>query len=105
VYDSARGRRNAGFSQNVIASNLGLAEELADPIAQYLVEEGLLEWFSMGHLAITHRGIVEIETGIETPNQPTDHFPAVTEGGVAGGLAPQLPALLEQLGHLVSSAV
>jgi hypothetical protein len=198
VYDSARGRRNAGFSENAIASNLGFDEELAETIAQYLVEEGLLEWFSMGYLAITHRGIVEIEAGIETPDQPTDHFPPVvraetyihiggsmigsaiqqgttastqivggpidtqgaielmtgiraalaelalgadsqaeaeaelatidvqlaspkpkvsilresvtslrhiTEGAVAGGLAPQLPALLEQLAHAVSSAM
>jgi len=77
VYRDARGRTNAGFLSTTIAAELGFDEELSDTIAQYLVDEGLLRWFSMGHLAITHGGIVEIESGITSPERPTEHFPAV----------------------------
>ena len=77
VYDTARGRTNAGFLQTALAAELGFDDELSDTIAQYLVDEGLLRWFTMGHLAITHAGIVEIESGIAHPNAPTEHFPPV----------------------------
>jgi hypothetical protein len=45
-------------------------------IAQYLVDEGLLEWAALGGLmAITHWGIKEIEEAIAAPDKATEHFP------------------------------
>jgi hypothetical protein len=81
VYDASQERTNAGIRFREIGEQLGFDEGLADAIADYLVGEGLIEWHTFGHLAITHWGIVEIERGIATPTEKTEHFPSLVIAG------------------------
>lgn len=76
VYDKAAGNRMARMRMQEVAADLGLDEDEAFSVAQYLVDEGLLEWAAMGGLmAITHWGIKEIEEAIAAPDEATEHFP------------------------------
>lgn len=61
----------------MIAPAIGLSEEEADQIAQYLVDEGLLRWAAFaGVIEMTHFGIKEVEQARTQPDKPTVHFPA-----------------------------
>ncbi len=47
-------------------------------VAGYLKGEGLIETLSTEHftqVAITHKGRVEVEKALDSPDQPTDYFP------------------------------
>ena len=68
-----------------ISEMLGLNEDDARTIVQYLNNEGLLEINTHGFnvpryvdasLYIKHKGIVEVEQALSKPESPTPHFPA-----------------------------
>jgi hypothetical protein len=44
-------------------------------VVEYLADEGLLELPAGDLVAITHAGVLEVETALETPQQGTEHFP------------------------------
>jgi hypothetical protein len=61
-----------------MADAVGIERDSLEPLVQYLVDEGLLELFSMdGDLKITHAGIKEVEKARLNPERPTVHFPAI----------------------------
>src|SRR5437879_3192338 len=78
IYELTDGDQSKSVHLSEIAPLLGVSFEVADGIAQYLVEERLLEWSSFGHnIEITHAGVNEVEEALEAPNRATVHFPAV----------------------------
>lgn len=68
-----------------ISDILGLNENSARVIVQYLSNEGLLEITTHGFnvpryvdasLYIKHKGVIEVEQALSQPESPTPHFPA-----------------------------
>lgn len=61
-----------------LGSELGLDRPTVDRIFRFLSGEGLLKGVDLGGgISITHRGIVEVETALSKPDQPTHYFPPV----------------------------
>lgn len=59
-----------------IGNSLGLDRRTTADIAQYLRQEGLLEFSTVGGgIQITHFGIREVEEAMSNPQQPTQYFP------------------------------
>jgi hypothetical protein len=76
VYDATGGSRMGRVRMQEVATELALPQGDAANIAQYLVDEHLLEWAAMGGLMeLTHWGIKEIEESISAPDEATQHFP------------------------------
>jgi hypothetical protein len=79
VYDKTQGDRFTFTNLAEIAPVIGLSQEDAGRVGEYLVGEGLIEWaYFGGGIAITHRGIKEVELALSQPDRPTEHFsPAI----------------------------
>src|SRR5436309_709335 len=77
VYDESEGVAGRFLRFTDIGENLGFDEKHAEELADYLVEEGLLEWAAMGVISLTHRGLKEVEEALSAPDEPTEHFPAL----------------------------
>jgi hypothetical protein len=76
LYEILGGSRNKGINCDELGKKLGFSGEETDDIVEYLKEEGLLEFTSLGgQITITHRGIVEVETALLHPDEPTHYFP------------------------------
>jgi hypothetical protein len=77
LYDAGDGSERYYESYVVIGSAVGLEAREASEVADYLVGEGLAEWFTTdGGVSITHPGVVEVERSRTAPDQPTEHFAA-----------------------------
>ncbi len=69
IYEVAAGSTSSNVHQRDIAASLGYDEELADKIGQYLVDEGLLEFFTFGpRYVLTHEGVEEVEAALAAPD-------------------------------------
>jgi hypothetical protein len=78
VYRNTTGDRFTFTHLDPVATSLHLSREEAGAVAQYLVDEGLIEWTALGGgLGITHAGIKEVEQALSEPSKPTQHFPPV----------------------------
>jgi len=79
VYTKTQGDRFTFTNLAEIAPVLRLSLQDAGRVGEYLVGEGLIEWAYMGGgIAITHRGIKEVEQALSQPDRPTEHFaPAI----------------------------
>jgi len=76
VVDSTQGDRFNFTSLDAIAPAIGVSKEEAGSIAQYLVDQGLIEWAAFGGIiAITHLGIREMEQAEREPEIPTRYLP------------------------------
>jgi hypothetical protein len=76
VYEKTHGDRFTFTSLADIAPVLSITTEEAGRIGQFLVDRGLIEWAAFGGvIAITHRGVVEIEQAQREPGSPTEFFP------------------------------
>jgi hypothetical protein len=76
VYEKTRGDRFTFTNLAEIAPALNLDTEEAGRIGEYLVGEGLIKWVTFGGgIAITHRGVKEVEQALSQPEEPTVHFP------------------------------
>jgi len=73
VYKKTGGYRRNSVRINEISKSLGFDEQSMRAILQYLRDEGLIDQ-NPGYLAITHKGIKEVEEALENPDQPTEHF-------------------------------
>jgi hypothetical protein len=77
LYNRSGGSERFYEHYQVIGDAVGLDRwEEASDVADYLVAEGVAQWMTMGHLGITHAGIVEIERSRSNPAEPTEHFAA-----------------------------
>ena len=61
-----------------VGAALGFDKKETERITQYLVDEGLLEYPTMGGtIAITHFGVIQIEEALAAPEEPTHYFPPI----------------------------
>jgi hypothetical protein len=78
VFDACEGGTTMYVHQREIVEQLGYDEDLAERLCQYLVDEGLLAYWSFGPtLVLTHRGVQEVERALADPEESTGRFPAV----------------------------
>jgi len=78
IFEESGGNTIVPVSEETISEKEGIpAEELA-VIARYLMNEGLIKFYTFGNLAIEHLGVREMETSIKNPNQNTEHFQSTT---------------------------
>jgi hypothetical protein len=56
----------------------GIDREDISKIVDYLRGEYLIEFMTLGGgISITHQGVIEIEKSHDSPDSPTEHFPAI----------------------------
>jgi hypothetical protein len=77
VYNNTQGDPFQMTGLNAVAPAIGLSEEEAGKVGEYLSDEDLIKWTLGGGISITHRGVVEYEQALSAPATPTEHFPAV----------------------------
>jgi hypothetical protein len=76
LYERSGGSERVNINFFDLAKEEGLSEEDAREIYDYLGREGLIgDRRAGGGVAISHRGIIEIEQSISNPQRPTEHFP------------------------------
>jgi len=78
VYDVTGGNPDDETTIEEVAGRLGFDENYADQIEAYLVREGLIQRPYAGHIALSHDGLNEVEAALETPDEPTEHFPPIS---------------------------
>jgi hypothetical protein len=77
LYEDTGGYRMNTVNQDELIQELGFTAKDFETIADYLFEEGLIE-FDMGNgFSIKHNGVVQIEAALTTPDRPTHYFPPV----------------------------
>lgn len=84
LYRQTGGDTMAMVEISEVGAELGWSEEEARSVARYLAEEGLLKFPAKGGVAMTHAGVVEMETALENPRAPTVHFPALNVVNIYG---------------------
>ncbi|MBB6482724.1 hypothetical protein [Spirochaeta isovalerica] len=78
LYNATGGSKNELISAIELGKKIGLENNLSHDVAQYLSDEGLLEFAALGGIIrITHGGIQEIENAHEHPDIETKYFPPV----------------------------
>jgi hypothetical protein len=77
LYEMADGNTEHPIEQGLPGHKLGLNRQQSREIEHYLMEEGLVEGWTFGRIAISHLGLTELEEALTRPNEPTVHFPAV----------------------------
>jgi hypothetical protein len=76
LYEASDGLTLYDIDSTELGKELGWSDEVTQNVVEYLLDEGLLEFPGSGDLvAITHAGVVEVETALEAPQQGTEHFP------------------------------
>jgi hypothetical protein len=76
LYERSEGSERVNIKFFDLAKEEGLSEKDARDICDYLLSEGLIgDRRAGGGVAISHKGIVEIEQSISNPEWPTEHFP------------------------------
>ncbi|MDO8998862.1 MAG: hypothetical protein Q7W45_03780 [Bacteroidota bacterium] len=75
AYEVTKGDPSYMFSMFELGKELEFDSDLSKRIAQYLINEGLLEARALGGtIGISHAGVLEVEEALSNPNKPTDHF-------------------------------
>jgi hypothetical protein len=78
LYDKTEGNERADVMYLELGAELGLTRPEIDKIFEYLMGEGLIVVVLLaGSIGITHKGIVEVETALSKPNEPTTYYPPV----------------------------
>jgi hypothetical protein len=75
VYEETQGDTNCMVGMDEIGRKLGMDDLTSGRIAQYLIDEGLLEAMALGGgIGIAHNGVLEVEEVLTNPDKPTEHF-------------------------------
>ena len=75
LYETVDGSKSYSVNMWELGNELNYDRELTLKIADYLVDEGLIESKAIGGaIGITHHGVTEIEEALSNPNKPTEHF-------------------------------
>lgn len=75
LYERSGGSERVNINFFSLAKEEGLSKEDAQDIYDYLWKEELIgDRRAGGGVAISHRGIIEIEQSISNPQRPTEHF-------------------------------
>ena len=78
LYEATGGRELSSVDMAEIGMALDFSKEECEATVEYLRGEGLIKHVSLGgFISITHLGVVEVETALQKPDEPTTHFPAV----------------------------
>lgn len=73
LYKATDGRQNSIVNMSELGSEIGFSGDETDKIAQFLKEEGLLKFVTLGGgISITHEGIVFMEDILEPLEEITD---------------------------------
>src|SRR6266849_9689731 len=75
VYRLTDGRRLIQVPLGAIEPAIGLSHEEADPVFDYLLQQGLVDATMGGGVELTQQGILEYEAASMRPERPTAHFP------------------------------
>ncbi len=76
LYEVTDGSELESVNLYELGDELGFERRETDRIDDYLRGEGLIEATGLGGtIGITHRGIVEVEAAITSPDEPTTYFP------------------------------
>jgi hypothetical protein len=82
LYEATGGDEHAFPSAYELADSVGIPRADLSALVNYLAGENLLEghWDFDGpsSVQIRHRGVVEVEEGLARPDQPTEHFAAIS---------------------------
>jgi hypothetical protein len=83
IFEAADGSESNVVSGVELLDNLGFSDEELGDACKYLEGERLIKTTQTlwGHLTpfiiqLTHKGIKEIEQSVQSPSEPTEHFPA-----------------------------
>ena len=75
LYDTTGGSTLRYIPLPDVAQALGVTLEEAADVLRYLLGEKLITNVTGPSVALTHRGVVEVEAKLTEPNTPTQHFP------------------------------
>jgi len=75
LYEISEGNELFSIDAFELGKQLGYPHDETDRIDNYLRGEYLVEGVAGTRIAITHRGIVEVETALSKPDEPTRYFP------------------------------
>jgi len=76
LYDATEADRSRNIDMWQLGGRLDFSLSDTQLVADYLAAERLIEFRAdQGVIAITHRGIIEVEEGRTKPADPTPHFP------------------------------
>lgn len=79
IYDKANGSRSKIINVvDLITENPKYTRDELERISDYLEGERLIERVADQEIVVelTHKGVVEIQSSINNPQKPTEHFPA-----------------------------
>ena len=75
AYEITSGDPSYMFNMFELGKEIGFDSDLSRKLAQYLINEGLLEARALGGaIGISHQGVVEVEEALTNPNKSTEHF-------------------------------
>lgn len=75
LYEVTGGSPGVDVAARDLGQQLCWDEDGTDLVVEYLLNEALLEMLAFGPVvAITHRGVVEVEQALQNPDGPTEHF-------------------------------
>lgn len=87
VYEITEGQENYMVNMWQVGQEIGLNRNETSAVFDYLQGQGLVEPMALGGgMAITHYGIVEVESALDTPDEPTTYFPPVNIIHVGGNM-------------------
>lgn len=76
LYKVTNGSEFIHVNMAEVGMSIGLTKEECELTVEYLSGEGLLKYASLGGgIAITHIGVLEVESALQDPAKPTNHFP------------------------------
>jgi hypothetical protein len=76
LYEVTDGSPLVDVESTRIGEEFGWSEQETDRVVEYLMGEGLVEYFAGGNMInVTHAGVVEVEAVLDNPDRGTEHFP------------------------------
>ena len=76
LYEVTNGNETLIVDMAEIGMSLNFTKDETWLTVEYLSGEGLLKLVALGGgISITHLGVVEVESALQNPEEPTDHFP------------------------------
>ena len=78
LYDVTEGDRYSHVSMYDLGKDLGFERKETEGIVDYLFGEHLLTYAGLGGIiSMTHEGVKEVESALDNPKKPTEHFPPI----------------------------
>jgi hypothetical protein len=109
LYEATDGDRLDGVDPAELGAMIGMSSPETDAVVNYLCDEQLVEFQTLGLLSITHPGVAEVEAGMRRPTEDTSHFPGSVIVQVFGDVNAPLQAAgfgnMQQIGGAVGDAV